>query len=349
MPRPSHGRVGRSGGAAEHRVARHRSVITLARTTTPIRVGAVLCAVALALSIAPVVASAQTSAGSLARTRAAIDATANQWFAAQRDATALDVEIQTLTRTLTETEHQVAGLRGVADARVVALYETGTQALEGVMGGDPLDVGRRAELIGQANATGQVAIDEFEAAIGDLKARRDELTAARKAKSKTLAVLASERHVLDGELASLELGSARAADRSRLAASIRSRAGTVTTAAPTRPAVIEVATPPAADAVAPPPGPVAPADLGRVSPNHDQPFLVCTRERESNGNYRVVSGDGYYGAYQFAPTTWNVTATHAGRLDLVGVLPSEASPYDQDEMAWSLYQWQGNAPWGGRC
>jgi hypothetical protein len=31
------------------------------------------------------------------------------------------------------------------------------------------------------------------------------------------------------------------------------------------------------------------------------------------------------------------------------VLPSQASEHDQDEMAWDLYQWQGNAPWGGRC
>jgi hypothetical protein len=38
-----------------------------------------------------------------------------------------------------------------------------------------------------------------------------------------------------------------------------------------------------------------------------------------------------------------------GRLDLVGVLPSTASQYDQDEMAWSLYLWQGTTPWGGRC
>ena len=26
-----------------------------------------------------------------------------------------------------------------------------------------------------------------------------------------------------------------------------------------------------------------------------------------------------------------------------------ASPYDQDEMAWTLYQWQGTGPWGGGC
>ena len=49
------------------------------------------------------------------------------------------------------------------------------------------------------------------------------------------------------------------------------------------------------------------------------------------------------------PTTWNVTATHVGRLDLVGASPNHASEYDQDEMAWALYNWQGNDPWGGRC
>ena len=73
------------------------------------------------------------------------------------------------------------------------------------------------------------------------------------------------------------------------------------------------------------------------------------RQCESSGDYSIDTGNGYYGAYQFAPTTWNVTASHAGRLDLVGLLPSNASAYDQDEMAWSLYQWQGTTPWGGRC
>ena len=26
-----------------------------------------------------------------------------------------------------------------------------------------------------------------------------------------------------------------------------------------------------------------------------------------------------------------------------------ASPYDQDDVAWSLYQWRGSGPWGGMC
>src|SRR5262249_45105891 len=92
-----------------------------------------------------------------------------------------------------------------------------------------------------------------------------------------------------------------------------------------------------------------PSGSGGVSPHHNDPFLVCTRARESGGNYSAVSPSGYYGAYQFLPSTWDVTVIREGRSDLVGVLPSHASAYDQDEAAWTLYQWQGNAPWGGRC
>ena len=350
MPRPPTGRVGRSAGVAEHQDG-HRSVIRLTRTTRFTRVSALACVVALAIAGVPGVASAQTSTPSLGRIRAEIDATASQWFAAQRTASALDLKIQTLGRTLAETEHQVGQLRHRADARAVLLYESGTQALEGVMGNDPLEIGRRAALIGQANADGQVAIDEFEAAIADLTARRSELHAARKALTGTLGNISARRHALDTELSALQQRSRRAAAHGLLAPAIARRASeTVTTSAPTRPAVIEVATPPATGtptlAVT---SPVAPPETGAVSPHHDEPFLVCTRARESNGDYSVVSRDGYYGAYQFSPTTWNVTATHLGRFDLVGVLPSTASQYDQDEMAWSLYQWQGNSPWGGRC
>jgi hypothetical protein len=79
-------------------------------------------------------------------------------------------------------------------------------------------------------------------------------------------------------------------------------------------------------------------------------FLACVRHRESRGNYTVVNPRGpWYGAYQFLASTWNVTARHAGRIDLVGVIPSQASPADQDAMAAHLYQWQGSGPWGGGC
>lgn len=93
----------------------------------------------------------------------------------------------------------------------------------------------------------------------------------------------------------------------------------------------------------------APADAG--APDVSQhPFLVCTRRRESGGNYSVVSRSGTYrGAYQFSRSTWDSTARHAGRLDLVGVDPAAAAPADQDAMALDLYRWQGASPWLGRC
>jgi len=82
------------------------------------------------------------------------------------------------------------------------------------------------------------------------------------------------------------------------------------------------------------------------------PFLVCTRAHESDsaGGYRAVNPSGTYrGAYQFSQSTWNSTARHAGRPDLVGVDPAKAASWDQDALALSLYRWQGASPWNGRC
>jgi Transglycosylase-like domain len=85
---------------------------------------------------------------------------------------------------------------------------------------------------------------------------------------------------------------------------------------------------------------------GAVSPHHDDPFLTCVRQRESGNRYTVDSPDGlYHGAYQFLQSTWDGTARHIGRFDLVGVDPHTANAFTQDEMAWALYQWQGKSPW----
>lgn len=91
--------------------------------------------------------------------------------------------------------------------------------------------------------------------------------------------------------------------------------------------------------------------------NRAHPFLVCTRSHESShtpplydDGYAAVSSSGTYrGAYQFSRSTWNSTAAHAGRPDLVGVDPAAASPDDQDALALDLYHWQGASPWLGRC
>ena len=362
MPRTRNGRVGRSTGVAEHRLGKLRRVSKLSRTTPLMRASAVVCVLALALAGAPHAVSAQTSSESIADTRAAIDTAANQWFAAQRKVADLDLEIQGLTKTMATAQTRVDKYRKVADARAVELYESNTQALgvmsDTQMGGDPLELGRRAALIGQANSEGQAVIDQLEASITDLKARRAELHAARSEQTTTLRLLTHQRRALDTLLASLELGSAHAEARAELAAALRRHQDAALADAATRPTVVALTgdSPAAPTTTTPTPAPVTtstpapPSGSGGVSSVHDEPFLVCTRARESDGNYSVVSSGGsYYGAYQFSPTTWNVTASHLGRLDLVGVLPSQASEADQDDMAWALYQWQGNAPWGGRC
>ena len=111
---------------------------------------------------------------------------------------------------------------------------------------------------------------------------------------------------------------------------------TTTTTPPTTAAPVKAAAPVAA------PAPALPPDAAQ--------FLACIRQRESHGNYKAVSAGGTYrGAYQFSQSAWDSTARHAGRTDLVGVLPDQASPADQDALALHLYQWQGAKPWGGAC
>jgi soluble lytic murein transglycosylase-like protein len=78
--------------------------------------------------------------------------------------------------------------------------------------------------------------------------------------------------------------------------------------------------------------------------------LACIRHRESRGDYGAINpSSGTAGAYQFMPGTWNSTARSAGRGDLVGVNPANASPADQDAMAQHLLAAQGLGPWGGSC
>jgi hypothetical protein len=119
---------------------------------------------------------------------------------------------------------------------------------------------------------------------------------------------------------------------------------------PAAPAPVPAPVPVRVVAAAPAPAPVAvsapPSDLGQ------HPFLACTRAHESDtaGGYRAISPGGTYrGAYQFLRSTWDNTARHAGRPDLVGVDPAAASPADQDLLAYDLFLWQGTSPWGGRC
>jgi hypothetical protein len=61
------------------------------------------------------------------------------------------------------------------------------------------------------------------------------------------------------------------------------------------------------------------------------------RRCESGGRYNANSGNGYYGAYQFAPGTWR-SLGYSG-------LPHDASPETQDEAARKLQARGGWRQW----
>jgi hypothetical protein len=63
------------------------------------------------------------------------------------------------------------------------------------------------------------------------------------------------------------------------------------------------------------------------------------RDCESGGNYAEDTGNGFYGAYQFAPSTWSA-------LGYPG-LPNEAPPAVQDAAAQALQSRSGWGQWPG--
>lgn len=296
----------------------------------------------------------------LAEARATADAAADRYFDALSRSQELDQELGRLEEELAAAETEAAKLQEVAAERAVEAYITHGSGTEAVLGTDSvIESARRATLLDSAGAVSQEAFEANRAAAEELRARRAELDATRGELDETLGTLEEESARLDGLLADAESEyqtlearrreeQARAAAEAQARAERASRAEAERAAAPSSPAPASEAAPP--PSASPAPAPAPPPGNGGTHPQHDHPFLACTRARESGGNYSVVNPAGpFYGAYQFLQSTWNATANHAGRSGLVGVVPSSVSPYDQDDMAWTLYQWQGKGPWGGRC
>ncbi len=77
---------------------------------------------------------------------------------------------------------------------------------------------------------------------------------------------------------------------------------------------------------------LAPADVPSAVPDE---VWAALRKCESNNRYDINTGNGYYGAYQFAAGTWRA-------LGYKG-LPHQAAPVVQDEAAKRL---QAKAGWG---
>ena len=341
MPKPRTRRFGRgrSIGVAESHT---RTVLTRGRV--------LVVALIVALVSVPMVASAQSTNDRIAQTRSEIDAAAQRWFASREEAAQLDAQIAELEHKVADAKQHADTTAVAATARAVEIYKgSGTDLGPVLSSGSALDSVRRATLLDRANAESERVIDEFTEASETLSQQRTSLEQRRSDQAALVQKLGDEQTRLQAQLAALqgqaqqEAAAAQAA--ATKAAASRSKATPVAPKAATKSGTKRSPARASSPAAVPPP-----ASSGGGGSHHDDPFLVCTRARESHGNYGVVSASGkYYGAYQFALTTWDITASHAGRVDLIGVRPNTAGVSDQDDLAWALYQWQGKGPWGGRC
>ncbi len=66
------------------------------------------------------------------------------------------------------------------------------------------------------------------------------------------------------------------------------------------------------------------------------------RQRESHGRYKINTGNGYYGAYQFDKRTWQV---NGGKK--FSTTANKAPKWAQDYVMWRTHKSHGWAPWGG--
>jgi peptidoglycan hydrolase CwlO-like protein len=346
--------VVRSTGVAEHLSPR----LVLTRLNANRFAAVALISALVVVPAAAQVAGAASTKDKVTSTQQAVDDAADRWFRAQNVAADIDARIRDLEQRSRDAQGRVDALRVQARDRAVMLYKTrdvGLATMLDTSGTNALDAARREQLVGTANAENEAVIGDLTAALDDLKTQTRELERERDAQREVLDRVGNEREALEAQLDGLRAQAARETEATLKAArtqQARQQANTRLRSLRTRSVGNRAASataPVRESAPAPTTTVAAPNNGGRVSAHHNDPFLVCTRMRESGGNYAINTGNGYYGAYQFLPSTWDTVASHAGRRDLVGVLPSNASAFDQDELAWSLYQWQGKGPWGGRC
>jgi hypothetical protein len=295
------------------------------RAARRLKSGAVAGLVVAALAIvaaAPAGAQQGPNAGGdkgVADAQARADKAGSAYIEALVKSQQVDAEIAEIQQSMAGLEQRVAELRGTAQIHALAAYKRSGTPVVAVLGADApaMDSARRTVLLDYLNARDDDAAAELRKARDGLQNRQRELQDAQQQQSAVLAQLKGEEERLNAELSAAQ-------DQRRRAS------GTVAGGALA----------PLTD-YTPRPG---------EHPRHNDPFLVCTRGIESHGNYQAYNPSGpYLGAYQFTQSTWNSTANHAGRGELVGVDPRDASEYDQDDMAWTLYEWKGKSPWGGRC
>jgi hypothetical protein len=311
------------------RPTRRRVVTRTGRTPTTddrhaSKLGASAGLLVIALAIfAATPAHAQQGPGGdqgVAAAQARADQAASAYIDALFKSQELDAQIAGIQESMAGLEERVSVLRDTAQVHALAAYKrSGTPVVALLTSDAPaMDSARRTVLLDYLNARDDDAAAQLRKAREGLQSQQHDLQAAQQQQNDVVTQLKGEEDRLNAELNAAQ-------DQRRRAAAIAAPAG----------GGLSLSN------YVPQPG---------ENPHHNDPFLVCTRGIESHGNYQAYNPAGpFYGAYQFTQSTWDSTANHAGRGDLVGVDPRNASEYDQDEMAWTLYQWKGKGPWNGRC
>ena len=300
----------------------------------------------------------------VAAAAAAADEAADAYFAVLNRFELLETGIVTTEEQLDELSAQAKRLRrNLRERSALAYLRAGSGNLEFGLGSEEqaLETARRKTILNELNESDNDVAAQLADVTDSLKTKRSQLETDRQAQGEALARLETEQAALDAKLAEAQAirneavarQQAEEAARAAAEAAAQAAAEAEAEAATAPPAATAPSAPPQNTPTAVPAAPTPPASYAPTPgqhPQHNHPFLVCTRGIESGGNYRAYNASGpYHGAYQFLQSTWNSAANHAGRYELIGVVPSQASPYDQDDMAWTLYQWQGKGPWGGRC
>jgi predicted nucleic acid-binding Zn-ribbon protein len=281
---------------------------------------------------------AQSADATVRSLRADADRASAEYFDALGKTQALDTQIAEIQRRLPDLRARRQALQRSAEQRAVSAYKRSGDQLGAIIASrDVLSAARRTVWLDRLNARDNDAFAELGRVSAQLETQTSQLRDARATQAATLAEVEARGRDIDAKLQAAE-------DRSRQLAAQAAQAAQAQAAQAQAPRPVAPKGAGGAPPVAPPDYQPTPG----THPRHDDPFLACTRAHE--GSYTSYNPAGpYMGAYQFLQSTWNSAANHAGRSDLVGVPPNTASEYDQDDVAWSLYQWRGAEPWGGRC
>lgn len=286
----------------------------------------------------------------VAQAQAEVDAVAGAYFDALQRAQQLDAQISDLEARIDQSRQRVTELKRITNDRAVAAYKRSGNSLGSVFldSSGATDTAHRIKLLDIVNAHDDDAVRVLRRSQDDLTREHQDLETARAEQASALARLKDQ----DGEV-NAKLVAAQAQRQVALDQQLQAQQQAAAEAAAAEAAAAAAPPPPPPPTTQPAPRPNTPAPVpatsapnGGVNPHHNDPYLTCVRRHESSDNYQAYNPGGpAYGAYQFLQSTWNLAANHAGRGDLVGLDPRRASQYDQDEMAWTTYQWQGKRPW----